>query len=141
MKDDASMTHKKRFGQGNEVDRARPHFFHRDYWPLVLIRRGVEEFVRAHAEELRGRRALDLGSGQSPYAGLGAANGFEMLAADIDPGDASVIAIDAASGRVDLAEGAVDAVLSTQVLEHVGDVQAYLREAYRVLRPGGLMFC
>ena len=34
----------KRFGQGNEVDRARPHVFHRDYWPLKLIRRGVDAF-------------------------------------------------------------------------------------------------
>ena len=32
-------------------------------------------------------------------------------------------------------------VLSTQVLEHVGDVQGYLREAHRLLRPGGLLFC
>jgi 2-polyprenyl-3-methyl-5-hydroxy-6-metoxy-1,4-benzoquinol methylase len=119
------MDEKKRFGQGNEVDRARPHFFHRDYWPLKLIQQGVARFIGEHAAELRGKRALDFGAGESPYAEL--ARG--------------VIRIDASTGRVALEDGAVDAVLSTQVLEHVADVQAYLREAYRLLRPGGLMFC
>jgi SAM-dependent methyltransferase len=64
-----------------------------------------------------------------------------VIGADIDPADPAVIRIDASTGRVALEDGAVDAVLSTQVLEHVADVQAYLREAYRVLRPGGLVFC
>ncbi|HEY7120516.1 MAG TPA: hypothetical protein VH475_28285, partial [Tepidisphaeraceae bacterium] len=57
---------RRRFGQGNDVDRAHPHLFHRDYWPLKLIRRGVEEFFAEHADELRGQRVLDFGSGDSP---------------------------------------------------------------------------
>jgi SAM-dependent methyltransferase len=32
-----------------------------------------------------------------------------------------------------------DMVLSTQVLEHVSSPQAYLREAFRVLKPGGVL--
>ena len=31
-------------------------------------------------------------------------------------------------------------MLSTQVLEHVEDVQGYLREAHRLLEPGGITF-
>jgi SAM-dependent methyltransferase len=135
------MDEKKRFGQGNEVDRARPHFFHRDYWPLKLIQQGVARFIGEHAAELRGKRALDFGAGESPYAELARGVGCEVIGADIDPADPAVIRIDASTGRVALEDGAVDAVLSTQVLEHVADVQAYLREAYRLLRPGGLMFC
>ena len=46
MNASADAPTRKRFGQGNQVDRARPHVFHRDYWPLKLIRRGVEEFFR-----------------------------------------------------------------------------------------------
>jgi SAM-dependent methyltransferase len=132
---------KRRFGQGNDVDRARPHFFHRDYWPLKLIRQGVEGFLKEHAAQLHGKRAVDLGSGESPYVEMARAVGLELLAADIDPGDPGVIAIDPATGRVALHDGAVDAVLSTQVLEHVADVQGYLREAHRLLKPGGLLFC
>jgi SAM-dependent methyltransferase len=138
----AEQPTKKRFGQGNEVDRARPHVFHRDYWPLKLIRRGVEEFFRAHAAELRGKRVLDLGAGESPYAGLAKEAGAELIAADIDPpAGSAALAIDPASGRVPLDNGSVDAILSTQVLEHVADVQGHLREAYRLIRPGGMLFC
>ena len=132
---------RRRFGQGNDVDRARPHFFHRDYWPLKLIRRGVEEFWAAHGPGLRGKRVLDLGSGDSPYADLASAAGAELLSADIAPEDPAVLPIDPLTGRVAMEDGAVDAVLSTQVLEHVADVQGYLREARRLLRPGGLLFC
>ena len=35
--------------------------------------------------------------------------------------------------------GKYDFILSSQVLEHVPDPQSYLREAYRMLRPGGRM--
>jgi len=34
-----------------------------------------------------------------------------------------------------------DAILTQDTLEHVNDVDATLRESFRVLRPGGLMFC
>ena len=34
-------------------------------------------------------------------------------------------------------DGSFDAVLSTQVLEHIQDPDAYLRETRRILRPGG----
>jgi SAM-dependent methyltransferase len=138
----AQQPTKKRFGQGNEVDRARPHIFHRDYWPLKLIRRGVEQFFRDHATELGGRRVLDLGAGESPYAALAKNAAAELLAADIDPpAGSSALPIDPASGRVPLDDGSIDAILSTQVLEHVADVGAYLREARRLLKPGGLLFC
>jgi SAM-dependent methyltransferase len=135
------MDTKKRFGQGNAVDRARPHVFHRDYWPLKLIQQGVARFISEHAVELRGKRALDFGAGESPYAELARDVGCEMVGADIDPANAGVIRIDSGTGRVALDDSAVDAVLSTQVLEHVADVQGYLREAHRLLRAGGVMFC
>jgi 2-polyprenyl-3-methyl-5-hydroxy-6-metoxy-1,4-benzoquinol methylase len=105
-----------------------------------LIREGVDGFLARHAEELRGKRVLDFGSGDSPYAGVARSLGIELVAADIDAGP-GVIPIDAATGRVALEDGAVGAVLSTQVLEHVADVQGYLREALRVLKPGGVLFC
>ena len=39
----------------------------------------------------------------------------------------------------DVAPEAYDMVLSTQVLEHVSSPQVYLREAFRVLKPGGVL--
>lgn len=40
-------------------------------------------------------------------------------------------------GTIPVKNHSFDAVLSTQVLEHVQDPQLYLAECYRVLRPGG----
>jgi SAM-dependent methyltransferase len=40
-------------------------------------------------------------------------------------------------GSVPIADGSVDAVFSSQVLEHVADPRTYLAECARVLRPGG----
>lgn len=80
---------------------------------------------------------LDFGAATSPYRGL-------MPMAKLRTADLA-----SAAGRYDLdyildAEGTVpvdgevfDGVLSTQVLEHVVDVDAYLAESYRVLKPGG----
>ena len=41
--------------------------------------------------------------------------------------------------RWPLDDAAVDAVLSTETLEHVPDPEVFLREAYRCLKPGGKM--
>ncbi|HEY7086581.1 MAG TPA: class I SAM-dependent methyltransferase, partial [Tepidisphaeraceae bacterium] len=128
------------FGQGINVDRDRPHIFHRDYWPLKVIRQGVLDF----AEQLRTngsvKTCLDYGAGVSPYAKHFQDRGIRVICADINPADASIVKIDAETGRVDLLDESVDAILSTQVLEHVPEVNRYLREAVRLLRPGGLMF-
>jgi SAM-dependent methyltransferase len=49
----------------------------------------------------------------------------------------------AAGERLPYADGRFDAVLSHEVIEHVGDDRQVLAEALRVLRPGGrlLLFC
>ena len=41
------------------------------------------------------------------------------------------------AGRLDFADGAFDAAVSTQVYEYVPDMPQALAELYRVLRPGG----
>ena len=42
--------------------------------------------------------------------------------------------------RLPFQDGSFDLVMSHAVIEHVAEPGAYLREAFRVLRPGGLMF-
>lgn len=80
-------------------------------------------------------RVLDYGCADVPYRGwFGPA--VEYLAADI-PGNPDATVTIAPDGTVPVPDASVDAVLSTQVLEHVADPALYLAECHRMLRPGG----
>ena len=82
-----------------------------------------------------GARVLDYGCADAPYRRLLPADA-EYLAADLPGNPVATIEI-ASDGTVPVDDATCDAVLSTQVLEHVADPAVYLRECARVLRPGG----
>jgi SAM-dependent methyltransferase len=77
---------------------------------------------------------LDYGCGGSPYRPLFKTQRY--LRADyVDCGGVDFLI--GKDGKLRLPDNSCDAVLSTQVLEHVFSPRAYLSEAFRVLRPGG----
>ncbi len=80
-------------------------------------------------------RVLDYGCADAPYRRF-FARSVEYLAADL-PGNPEATVTINGDGTVPVDAESVDAVLSTQVLEHVADPALYLRECARVLRPGG----
>jgi SAM-dependent methyltransferase len=80
-------------------------------------------------------RVLDYGCADMPYRRFFPPS-VQYLAADLPGNLEATIMIDA-DGTVPVDDVSVDAVLSTQVLEHVADPALYLRECARVLRPGG----
>jgi SAM-dependent methyltransferase len=82
-----------------------------------------------------GGRVLDYGSADAPYRRF-FADDVDFVTADL-PGNPTVGVTLGADGRVPVADASFDAVLSTQVLEHVADPRLHLDECFRVLRPGG----
>jgi SAM-dependent methyltransferase len=105
---------------------------------LAYIVRALPAGVAELAADLpRAGRVLDYGCADMPYRGLFDPQA-DYLAADL-PGNAKASLQIAPDGTVPVADASCDVVLSTQVLEHVADPATYLRECFRVLRPGGRM--
>lgn len=82
-----------------------------------------------------GDALLDYGCAEAPYRAFFDA-AVEYTPADL-PGNPHATLILNDDGAIPAPDDSFDAVLSTQVLEHVSDPSHYLAEAYRVLRPGG----
>jgi SAM-dependent methyltransferase len=80
---------------------------------------------------------LDYGCADVPYRSFFDAR-LDYTAADLEGNPHANLRLNE-DGTVPTADGEFDAVLSTQVLEHVTDPGLYLAEAFRVLRPGGRM--
>jgi ubiquinone/menaquinone biosynthesis C-methylase UbiE len=112
-----------RYGRGNAL--------------LTLERPETESLIG----DVRGRRVLDLGAGTGHYAFWAMAHGArsavaldfarEMLAGAPRP------AVVADATRLPFRDGSFDLVVAALLLSFVGDRAALLREAARVLSPGG----
>jgi SAM-dependent methyltransferase len=94
----------------------------------------LEELSR-DLEVPAGGRVLDYGCADAPY-GRFFSPGTEFVGADLPGNPAATLDLNP-DGTVPVEDGAFDAVLSTQVLEHVEDPGLYLSECFRVVRPGG----
>lgn len=112
---------------------ARFHFFMQQFSAL------------AHAPD---PRILDLGCGAGEGTAAVGQQGWQVWGVDLSPEAArfaraaypapNIAFASMDAGRLGFASRAFDAVVSIEVIEHLADPRSYLREAARVLKPGGL---
>jgi SAM-dependent methyltransferase len=109
---------------------------HHHYLALSIISRWIRE--RA-IESARGT-LFDYGCGGQPYRALFAPYIERYIGADVVAAPGIELDLELVPGNpVPLPDQSVDTVLSTQVIEHVPDVDAYLAECSRLLKPNGTL--
>jgi SAM-dependent methyltransferase len=88
-----------------------------------------------------GTRILDAGAGNAPYRELFAHCDYVTADWANSPHDQAATAdILGSLEALPIDDGAFDAVLSTQVLEHVAEPLRVLAEIHRITRPGGRLY-
>lgn len=92
----------------------------------------------------RGARVLEVGPGEGWLSRILAGRGHRVVAVDVARGWLLRMPPEAVRGRVagalphlPFADGAFDAVVAAEVIEHIPDLESAVAEAARVLAPGG----
>jgi ubiquinone/menaquinone biosynthesis C-methylase UbiE len=92
-----------------------------------------------------GREVLNAGAGQGSFSRLLEESGFDVVSTDVSPAACDVLSrrvrgrvVRADVTALPLAGESFDAVVLGEVIEHVADDVSALKEARRVLRPGGV---
>ena len=89
-----------------------------------------------------GSMVLDAGAGHAPYRQLfDHANYKTADFMQFENARYGEIDIVCDLTKIPLPDNSVDFILSTQVIEHVPEFNSALAEFYRLLKPGGLLFC
>jgi SAM-dependent methyltransferase len=110
-----------------------PSIFH----PFYFVRKGLLHAMQQHRREFSGRM-LDFGCGSKPYKSL--FNVDEYIGVDYEneghPHENEMIDIFYDGKTIPLPDAHFDCVLSSEVFEHVFNLDEVLRELNRVMKPG-----
>lgn len=111
-------------------------------WYLNASRVRLARVNRRFAEHTKkSMLVLDAGAGRGPYRKLFRHARYE--AADFAQLSTDYTTLDYVCSLVDIPveDGRFDRILFNQVLEHIDDPPAVLKELHRVLKPGGKILC
>lgn len=119
------------------AERRWPPLTHHSHLTMRPLARGLARaVVRDVAPRGRELAVLDIGCGDKPFLPYFAAVAREYVGLDVAPGPH--VDVVSPAETLPFADARFDAVLCTQVLEHVLDPPAVLSEIHRVLKPGGI---
>ena len=114
----------------------KPSVFH----PYYFIRKGLNNKISQYASKMHGK-FLDFGCGSKPYKNLFKVE--EYVGVDFvnegHPHLAEQIDIFYDGKTIPLADNYFDTAVSSEVFEHIFNLEEVLKELHRVLKPGGVM--
>lgn len=116
--------------------------------PLIRwIERHRWRLIRHHVKANGSRLIVDLGCESGNISSVLSFSGSRVVLLDVDPSMLASIERDSRRQgisclaadiyKIPLADGTVDRVVCTEVLEHLVDPAGAVREIYRILKPGG----
>jgi SAM-dependent methyltransferase len=106
--------------------------------PYFLHYRSLFSDLQKAASLARGR-LLDIGCGNKPYENMFTGLVSEYVGCDVVQSSEKKVDILCRATAIPLPDASFDTVLCSQVIEHVADHRGLLREAFRLLRSGGIL--
>ena len=122
----------------NGNDRLNPTIFHTRYVHLKQLRDSTIKIIRDLTANDKNLLLVDFGCGDMPYRSVIEPMVGKYLGVDLEMNPQAEHHIDFDS-KTTLPDNYADVILSNQVLEHVDTPSGYLKEALRILKPGGTL--
>ena len=115
---------------------SKPRLSYND--PYYLFYKTLLPPLKTAVEQHAKGDVLDIGCGNKPYEPWFVGRVTSYVGCDIVQSDQAKVDILSPANAIPLPDKSKDTVFSTQVIEHVADHNGLLREAFRILRPGGV---
>jgi SAM-dependent methyltransferase len=121
------------------LDRIKPSFY--DPYSLInrLLRKAYEDSVPKILDDKKKYRIIDYGCGVRPYEYIFEPYIEKYIGVDVGENPKADILI-LPDEKLPFEDSSFDILLSSQVVEHVEEVEQYISESNRVLKKGGLIF-
>jgi len=117
-------------------NRLSPTIFHTRYIILTRLRDVTVKEIEILTDKNKNNLLVDFGCGDMPYRPIIEPLTAKYLGVDLSINPKAEHLVDFDS-KTTLPDNYCDIVLSNQVLEHVDTPEGYLKEAFRILKPGG----